>query len=102
MVDLMTYRALHRNAQSFCNAVFVCFRSVVHWLDDGLCTLLTFSQAPATSPASICCCVPGKPRGTYCIIAADGNRSVEHTSELQSLMRNSYAVFCLKNKKDQS
>src|SRR3546814_7660488 len=25
-------------------------------------------------------------------------RSEEHTSELQSLMRNSYAVFCLKNK----
>src|SRR3546814_4232850 len=28
-----------------------------------------------------------------------GCRSVEHTSELQSLMRNSYAVFCLKKKK---
>src|SRR3546814_11131965 len=27
-------------------------------------------------------------------------RSEEHTSELQSLMRNSYAVFCLKKKKD--
>src|SRR3546814_9553917 len=26
-------------------------------------------------------------------------RSEEHTSELQSLMRISYAVFCLKNKK---
>src|SRR3546814_8647909 len=26
-------------------------------------------------------------------------RSEEHTSELQSLMRNSYAVFCLKTKK---
>src|SRR3546814_3165368 len=26
-------------------------------------------------------------------------RSEEHTSELQSLMRNSYAVFCLTNKK---
>src|SRR3546814_12416215 len=26
-------------------------------------------------------------------------RSEEHTSELQSLMRNSYAVFCLKRKK---
>src|SRR3546814_9158202 len=26
-------------------------------------------------------------------------RSEEHTSELQSLMRNSYAVFCLKNTK---
>src|SRR3546814_4439613 len=28
-------------------------------------------------------------------------RSEEHTSELQSLMRNSYAVFCLKKKKKQ-
>src|SRR3546814_1321184 len=28
------------------------------------------------------------------------NRSEEHTSELQSLMRISYAVFCLKKKKD--
>src|SRR3546814_8718591 len=27
------------------------------------------------------------------------SRSEEHTSELQSLMRISYAVFCLKNKK---
>src|SRR3546814_5515860 len=26
-------------------------------------------------------------------------RSAEHTSELQSLMRNSYAVFCLKKQK---
>src|SRR3546814_8584639 len=30
--------------------------------------------------------------------AAD--RSEEHTSELQSLMRSSYAVFCLKKKKE--
>src|SRR3546814_4833247 len=29
----------------------------------------------------------------------DGWRSEEHTSELQSLMRISYAVFCLKKKK---
>src|SRR3546814_3775504 len=28
-----------------------------------------------------------------------GERSEEHTSELQSLMRTSYAVFCLKKKK---
>src|SRR3546814_4122836 len=28
-----------------------------------------------------------------------GQRSEEHTSELQSLMRISYAVFCLKKKK---
>src|SRR3546814_10836240 len=32
------------------------------------------------------------------VIAADG-RSEEHTSELQSLMRISYAVFCLTKKK---
>src|SRR3546814_5690785 len=30
---------------------------------------------------------------------ADQHRSEEHTSELQSLMRISYAVFCLKKKK---
>src|SRR3546814_6281930 len=31
---------------------------------------------------------------------ADVDRSEEHTSELQSLMRISYAVFCLKKKKN--
>src|SRR3546814_3341767 len=33
------------------------------------------------------------------IFFAVGHRSEEHTSELQSLMRISYAVFCLKKKK---
>src|SRR3546814_4661882 len=32
--------------------------------------------------------------------ALTGQRSEEHTSELQSLMRISYAVFCLKKKKE--
>src|SRR3546814_6734947 len=32
-------------------------------------------------------------------LAVHVDRSEEHTSELQSLMRNSYAVFCLKKKK---
>src|SRR3546814_6741295 len=36
--------------------------------------------------------MPGDPRGV---------RSEEHTSELQSLMRISYAVFCLTKKKKQ-
>src|SRR3546814_4399554 len=35
----------------------------------------------------------------YCL---GGRRSEEHTSELQSLMRNSYAVFCLKKKKNKA
>src|SRR3546814_9101377 len=33
-------------------------------------------------------------------IAQTATRSEEHTSELQSLMRISYAVFCLKKKKN--
>src|SRR3546814_9908645 len=37
----------------------------------------------------------GQRRGAGC----DQHRSEEHTSELQSLMRISYAVFCLKKKK---
>src|SRR3546814_5858524 len=40
------------------------------------------------------------------IARGEGNklaaRSEEHTSELQSLMRNSYAVFCLKKNKNKS
>src|SRR3546814_10321289 len=35
------------------------------------------------------------------VIEIDCNRSEEQTSELQSLMRISYAVFCLKNKRTQ-
>src|SRR3546814_9553624 len=34
------------------------------------------------------------------LMAVVGMRSEEHTSELQSLMRISYAVFCLKKKKN--
>src|SRR3546814_9680353 len=41
------------------------------------------TKAPATKPTGIC-------------------RSEEHTSELQSLMRISYAVFCLKKKKQKT
>src|SRR3546814_2184701 len=33
------------------------------------------------------------------VLARSDQRSEEHTSELQSLMRTSYAVFCLKKKK---
>src|SRR3546814_8251711 len=49
----------------------------------------------------------GGDRAAVCaaiVVAEDGARSEEHTSELQSLMRISYAVFCLKKKiqKDKS
>src|SRR3546814_4924748 len=37
-------------------------------------------------------------RGRRCLAGVPQRRSEEHTSELQSLMRISYAVFCLKKK----
>src|SRR3546814_10559876 len=50
-------------------------------------------------------CIAAALAGAAAGIAVDANipisaetRSEEHTSELQSLMRNSYAVFCLKKK----
>src|SRR3546814_10224130 len=48
-------------------------------------------NAPAISPMESCIS-PG-------VLVASSIRSEEHTSELQSLMRISYAVFCLKKKK---
>src|SRR3546814_9720167 len=40
----------------------------------------------------------GESVGGKIFITAASSRSEEHTSELQSLMRISYAVFCLKKK----
>src|SRR3546814_8043888 len=54
---------------------------------------LTASEALAMRPAGIVIS-PGP-----CDPERAGIRSEEHTSELQSLMRISYAVFCLKKKK---
>src|SRR3546814_5858796 len=44
--------------------------------------------------------VAGRHHGAHglLILGSEKERSEEHTSELQSLMRNSYAVFCLKKK----
>src|SRR3546814_4572369 len=39
-------------------------------------------------------------RTDFCAWSRFSARSEEHTSELQSLMRISYAVFCLKKKKE--
>src|SRR3546814_2125009 len=49
----------------------------------------------ATNPKDA---APGTIRADFAE-SIEANRSEEHTSELQSLMRISYAVFCLKNKK---
>src|SRR3546814_8175895 len=55
-----------------------------------------------TSPLRMCRSVPQIVvfvTRTIASVGACRSRSEEHTSELQSLMRISYAVFCLKKKK---
>src|SRR3546814_8002722 len=81
----------------------------------GMCDVFFFNDTATTEiytychtlflhyalPISSCCnmpCGPGaqRTRNASCLCAH--RRSEEHTSELQSLMRISYAVFCLKKK----
>src|SRR3546814_3768202 len=54
------------------------------------------SGSPSTSEHQ-----PGIVQPSHTFKPFDPSRSEEHTSELQSLMRISYAVFCLKKKKEQ-
>src|SRR3546814_6975360 len=65
------------------------------------------SKRPIAAPASskLTCRMTGRRCGGVVaevpgIISVTRFRSEEHTSELQSLMRISYAVFCLKKKKN--
>src|SRR3546814_2290794 len=64
------------------------------------------SPSTAASPTAGCCRATSGPTTNCWNCAGSGrrrrpgsSRSEEHTSELQSLMRLSYAVFCLKKKK---
>src|SRR3546814_2172511 len=56
------------------------------------------SGALAIKPSGNFTCLPAL-KGFHSVLLRRGSRSEEHTSELQSLMRISYAVFCLKKKK---
>src|SRR3546814_1757659 len=61
------------------------------------------SPAGAARSAEGCGCDASTTRIAPLLVrgGAGGVRSEEHTSELQSLMRTSYAVFCLKKKIEQ-
>src|SRR3546814_6896701 len=54
--------------------------------------------SPEASPRQRRCRALRMERSAPCHLRAVSQRSEEHTSELQSLMRISYAVFCLKKK----
>src|SRR3546814_20776425 len=56
----------------------------------------------SANPAKAACPDNSRPTSSTGPVHARKNRSEEHTSELQSLMRISYAVFCLKKKNDRS
>src|SRR3546814_8846886 len=78
------------------------FVSRRRWLSDhsytDLVALCQFLPGPASSQVGLAL---GLSRAGYAGALAAWLRSEEHTSELQSLMRISYAVFCLKKKKKQ-
>src|SRR3546814_5730803 len=65
----------------------------VQWTFDRLKHLMIVERRPRSEAKSI---VSREAKGRPW---EANNRSEEHTSELQSLMRISYAVFCLKKKK---
>src|SRR3546814_5713056 len=56
------------------------------------------AQAPSSPRQAAAVATRAMKRLLDCMIVPLKNRSEEHTSELQSLMRISYAVFCLKKK----
>src|SRR3546814_3476319 len=53
--------------------------------------IATFSRTARSAPSLPTLCAQKR------LVLSTAGRSEEHTSELQSLMRISYAVFCLKN-----
>src|SRR3546814_4392444 len=73
-----------------------------HFLDSGIIDGLPLDRG-AVDPFA--CSIGDELQSAHAVAAdrgkeAIGVRSEEHTSELQSLMRISYAVFCLKKKKE--
>src|SRR3546814_5193841 len=64
-----------------CATTMIALESAVRELNSGRCDLMLVGGSQAHTPPQIFM-----------------QRSEEHTSELQSLMRISYAVFCLKKK----
>src|SRR3546814_1810623 len=65
---------------------------IVDWLK------AKFAKVPELAEANIAALNAGHASGETAELG--GQRSEEHTSELQSLMRISYAVFCLKQTKN--
>src|SRR3546814_9219027 len=61
--------------------------------------ILSFAVSPTPQGVAVAVLLQLNPLNVSKPISDGLRRSEEHTSELQSLMRISYAVFCLKKKK---
>src|SRR3546814_10788586 len=83
---LFPYTTLFRSRLSLPQASRIATTSA--WAVGSFCEVTRFQPSPTISPSFTTTAPNGPP----------AKRSEEHTSELQSLMRISYAVFCLKNK----
>src|SRR3546814_7152253 len=88
-IDWIYTRALPAAATGLGRAVDIGWRR----LTGGCSALLVLSFAQAAAVFA-----PGGPASRMSTVGNSVARSEEHTSELTSLMRISYAVFCLKKK----
>src|SRR3546814_8703616 len=76
---------------------FICLTSC-----KGDAEMLPIGSRDGDASAATMRAIPSSARGGEAQRHQPLDRSEEHTSELQSLMRISYAVFCLKKKKNES
>src|SRR3546814_6793093 len=73
-----------------------------HPAEIGSYSNIPFGVSPFRNGSMKACSRSAWPMTAVCEVAGMTARSEEHTSELQSLMRISYAVFCLKKKTQQT
>src|SRR3546814_956199 len=100
--DLITVASAKRSCRERCSgqaatAISICSTppAKISVATAGACTIGTCRSAVTTSTIMLV-----MPTRATTGPSATSKRSEEHTSELQSLMRISYAVFCLKKKKN--
>src|SRR3546814_3583819 len=97
----LLHRSMHRSITSSCSGEI--WRSSSLSRPPRYCSVRDWFMSIQTGDAYRCqTSIEYQLRPSVDVVNFDGSgpRSEEHTSELQSLMRISYAVFCLKKKKE--
>src|SRR3546814_1914463 len=92
----------HKTAKSYLDAQLTYEKTLEDGTKRGLRVLASSCPGNRTYYAAaqeIMDGIPGIVFAVVCLVRWNPRRSEEHTSELKSLMRISYAVFCLKKNK---